>query len=68
MSAAGSIGSRPCCVVASPVCVVILSDGEVAEGDVHDGVPRGDEAVEQAERHSHQQGVAVAVRNYAFLT
>ena len=46
----------------SPVCVVRLSDGESAEGDVHDGVPRGDEAVEQAERRSHQQGGPVAAR------
>ena len=47
-------------LAASPVCVVRLSDGESAEGDVHDGVPRGDEAVEQAERRSHQQRGPVA--------
>ena len=53
--------SKPCTPeITSPVRIVCLADGQPAEGDVHDGVPRRDEAVKQAERQRHQQGVAVA--------
>ena len=44
----------------SPVGFTVLADGQPAEGDVHDGVPRRDQPVEQAERERHQEGVPVA--------